>query len=300
MTFNVKRSHPIPIENTMPECERKQWLGLERYFRYSWTHAFFNWKRHRIMAGENVRTALLKMPFKIRRVMELGCGSGDGLFDMYDMSSDIEGIQWFGLDLNYSQISDGMRRSRFRVSERNMQSINFLAADLINLPLADASLDMLLCCEVVEHLPDPQIALAEMARILKPGGYAFITTPNPDNLVEQVGYTIDKLTRGSLKRLFWAGHDEISAPAMNAVAGLGHVSVYPFKIWRNWLEKAGLEVIQKVRGPMVFGGPFFDRHFFISGLMIALDPILDRLPGRFLLSNSLGLLCCKQPNNRSK
>ena len=70
--------------------------------------------------------------------------------------------------------------------------------------MADASLDMLLCCEVVEHLPDPQFALIEMARILKPGGYAFITTPNPDNLVERLGYAIDKLTRGSLKRLYLA------------------------------------------------------------------------------------------------
>jgi len=107
------------------------------------------------MAGGNVRTALLNMPSKRRRVMELGCGSGDGLFDVYDVSSDIEGIQWFGLDLNYSQISAGKRRSRFRVTERNMQPINFLTADLFRLPLADASLDMLLCCEVVEHLPDP-------------------------------------------------------------------------------------------------------------------------------------------------
>jgi ubiquinone/menaquinone biosynthesis C-methylase UbiE len=278
----------------MSEFESKQWLGQETYFKYSWTHAFFNWKRHRIMAGKKVRKALLNMPSKRRRVVELGCGSGEGLFDVYDVCSDIEKIKWFGIDLNFSQISAGKRRSQFRVSERQMQPINFLAADLFSLPLADASLDMLLCCEVVEHLPDPQIAIAEMSRILKSGGYALITTPNPDNLVERVGYAIDKLTRGFLKRQFWAGHDEISAPVLDAEAGLGHVSVYPFKIWRNWLEKAGLKVIQKVRGPMVFGGPFFDRHFFISGLMIALDPVLDRLPGRFLLSNNTGILCCKQ------
>jgi SAM-dependent methyltransferase len=160
--------------------------------------------------------------------------------------------------------------------------------------MADSSLDLLLCWEVVEHLLEPPIALAEMARILKPGGYALITTPNPNNLVERLGYAIDRLTRGYLKQLFWAGHDEISAPEMDAEAGLGHVSVYPFKTWRNWLKKAGLEVIQKVRGPMIFGGPFFDRHFFISGLTIALDPLLDRLPGRFLLSNNLGILCCKK------
>jgi ubiquinone/menaquinone biosynthesis C-methylase UbiE len=278
----------------MPESDRQQWLGQERYFRYSWTHSFFNWKRHRIMAGGKVRNALLNMPLKRRRVIELGCGSGEGLFDVYDACSDIQKIEWIGLDLNHTQISAGKRRSQFRVAERNIQPINFLTADLLRLPLADSSIDLLLCCEVVEHLPGPQIAVAEMARILKPGGYAFITTPNPNNLIEGVGYFIDRLTKGWLKRLFWSGHDKISAPALDAEAGLGHVSVYPFKTWRSWLKKAGLEVIQKVRGPMIFGGPFFDRHFFMSGLMIALDPLLDRLPGRFLLSNTIGILCCKQ------
>jgi ubiquinone/menaquinone biosynthesis C-methylase UbiE len=110
-----------------------------------------------------------------------------------------------------------------------MQPMNFLTADLFRLPLADASLDILLCCEIVEHLLDLPTAFPEMARILKPGGYAFITTPNPDNLVERVGYFIDRLTRGCSKRLFWAGHDNILAPALNAEVGLGRVSVYPFK-----------------------------------------------------------------------
>jgi ubiquinone/menaquinone biosynthesis C-methylase UbiE len=291
-----EKLHPIRIENSMTASERKQWLGQESYFRYSWTHAFFNWKRRRIMTGKKVRTALLNIPSKKRRVVELGCGSGDGLFDVYDACSDIEGIQWFGLDLNYSQISAGKRRGFCRVTERNMQPINFLTADLFRLPLADASLDMLLCCEVVEHLPDPQIALAEMARVLKPGGYAFITTPNPDNLVERVGYAIDKLTQGYLKRLFWAGNDEISAPPLKAEAGLGHVSVYPYKLWRNWLESAGLPAVRKIRGSMLFGGPFFDRHPFFAGCAIALDPLLDLLPGRYLLSNNMGILCRKPIN----
>jgi len=278
----------------MSEVERKQWLEQERYFRYSWTHAFFNWKRHRIMAGKKMRTALLKMPSKVRRVVELGCGSGDGLFDVYDVCSDIEKVQWFGLDLNHSGVSAGKRRSRFRETERNMKPINFLTSNLTNLPLADACMDMLLCSEVFEHLPNPKDAIDEMARILKPNGHAFITTPNPDNLVERLGYGIDKIAHGALKRLFWSGYDEISAPPLHAEAGFGHVSVHPFKTWRDWLEKADLVVIQKVRGPMVFGGPFFDRHFVISGLMIALDPLLDRLPGCFLLSNNLGILCRKR------
>ena len=113
-------------------------------------------------------------------------------------------------------------------------------------------------------------------------------------LVEQTGYAIDKVTRGSLKRTFWAGCDNISAPLLTAAAGLAHVSIHPYKVWQAWLRDAGLQVVRKVRGPMLFGGPFFDRHPFISGVLIALDPILDRLPLRFLLSSNLGMLCCKR------
>jgi len=48
-----------------------------------------------------------------------------------------------------------------------------------------------------------------------------------------------------------------------------------------------------LRGSILFGSPFFDRHRFISGMMIALDPWLDRLPGKFFTTINLGMLCHK-------
>jgi len=277
----------------MSDAERKKLLAQERYFGRSWTHIFYNWKRNRIMLGKTTRSILQITPHKLRRVIDLGCGSATNLFEVFDMCSDIHCVQWYGLDLNIREVLAGARRSRIRVSECNKSAINFLAGDLFYLPIADASLDMLLCSEVLEHLPDPYPAITEIVRVLKPGAYAFITTPNPNNMVERLGYAIDKMTRGALKRAFWKGHDKISAPPLSAEVGLGHVSVYPYRVWRAWLEKAGMEIIRKVRGPMVFGGPFFDRHHLISGCIIALDPLLDRLPCRFLLSANLGILCRK-------
>jgi ubiquinone/menaquinone biosynthesis C-methylase UbiE len=47
------------------------------------------------------------------------------------------------------------------------------------IPLPDASLDLVLCCEVIEHMDvDPMFLLAEINRVVKPGGHLFITTPN--------------------------------------------------------------------------------------------------------------------------
>jgi ubiquinone/menaquinone biosynthesis C-methylase UbiE len=50
-------------------------------------------------------------------------------------------------------------------------------SDITAIPLPAASVDVILCTEVFEHLPEPIAALAEMTRLLKPGGRMFLTAP---------------------------------------------------------------------------------------------------------------------------
>jgi SAM-dependent methyltransferase len=45
------------------------------------------------------------------------------------------------------------------------------------LPFDDASFDCVICTEVLEHCPDPGRTLAEVSRVLRPGGRVFLTTP---------------------------------------------------------------------------------------------------------------------------
>lgn len=49
--------------------------------------------------------------------------------------------------------------------------------DAMKLPLTDSSVDTILCTEVLEHLPNPEKAIAEFARILKPNGVLITTAP---------------------------------------------------------------------------------------------------------------------------
>jgi ubiquinone/menaquinone biosynthesis C-methylase UbiE len=50
--------------------------------------------------------------------------------------------------------------------------------DASRLPFPDASFDLAVCLEVLEHLVDPQLAASEMLRILRPGGRVLVTVPN--------------------------------------------------------------------------------------------------------------------------
>lgn len=50
-------------------------------------------------------------------------------------------------------------------------------SEISQIPAPDASMDVILCTEVLEHVPEPIEALREMARLLKPGGRMFLTAP---------------------------------------------------------------------------------------------------------------------------
>lgn len=54
--------------------------------------------------------------------------------------------------------------------------IDFIC-DITSIPAESSSFDMVLCTEVLEHVPEPIKALQEMSRILKPGGHLLLTAP---------------------------------------------------------------------------------------------------------------------------
>ena len=52
-----------------------------------------------------------------------------------------------------------------------------VVADVPGLPFEEASFDAVLCTEVLEHVPEPKEALANIQQILKPGGILYLTAP---------------------------------------------------------------------------------------------------------------------------
>ena len=63
--------------------------------------------------------------------------------------------------------------------------------DLTRIPHANASFDSVLCCHVIEHIPDDRRAMRELRRVLAPGGFGILQTPvqSMDRTVEDPSVT---------------------------------------------------------------------------------------------------------------
>jgi len=83
-----------------------------------------------------------------------------------------------------------------------------VVADLHDVPLEEASIDAVVCTEVLEHVADPALVLAELHRVLRPGGRLLVTVPFVNELHEEphdhYRYTSHGL-RGLLERAGFEG-----------------------------------------------------------------------------------------------
>ena len=69
---------------------------------------------------------------------------------------------------------------RYIATDRHWQKMMTKASiqsDTAALPIADARIDAVLCTEVLEHVPNPAQVIAEIGRVLKPGGRFLLTAP---------------------------------------------------------------------------------------------------------------------------
>ena len=99
----------------------------------------------------------------------LDVGSGAGQLAKHLLKYADPGTQITCFDLS----PEMLRRARQRIKSNWPR---FVAGDLSQMPFVDASFDCITCGYVLEHLPNPQTGLAELARLLRPGGRIFLLT----------------------------------------------------------------------------------------------------------------------------
>jgi ubiquinone/menaquinone biosynthesis C-methylase UbiE len=81
-------------------------------------------------------------------------------------------IRYVAVDLSEKMLA----RARRRAAARSLQQVEFLAADMTDLPFADETADLFLSFSGLHMVPNPERAIAEIARCLKPGGRVIGTT----------------------------------------------------------------------------------------------------------------------------
>jgi SAM-dependent methyltransferase len=122
------------------------------------------------------------------RVLEVGCGAGHLL-------ARLPAGRATGVDLAESLLTRTAARLRGRAA--------LAQGDAGALPFAAGSFERIYCSEVLEHLVDPRAAVAEIGRVLRPGGVAVLSVPN-EGLINRAKAVVRRL---GLWRLIMRGSD---------------------------------------------------------------------------------------------
>jgi SAM-dependent methyltransferase len=149
------------------------------------------------------------------RVLDMGCGGGRHAFSLFKRGADV-----VAFDLSYKDLVEV--KSMFAAIHLADEAPTDASAVTVNgsayqLPFEDASFDRIIAAEIMEHLPEDELAMSELYRVLKPGGLIAVTVP-----------------RWLPEKVNWALSDDYhNEPG-------GHIRIYKGSELRSKLEKQGL------------------------------------------------------------
>ncbi|MCL4396082.1 MAG: class I SAM-dependent methyltransferase [Chloroflexi bacterium] len=153
-------------------------------------------------------------------LLDIGCGTGWAV--RYVARSLDEQGEFYGIDLAPKMIE------RARENSRDYDRVHFMSANVESMSFADDFFDVAICTNSFHHYPNPQTALYQIRRILKPGGRLYI---------------MDVTTDGPLSRLL----DRVTAAREPE-----HVKFYSTAEYRSFFESARLKHVasQTILPPM--------------------------------------------------
>lgn len=147
------------------------------------------------------------------------------------------------------------------------------------LPLPDASVDAVVCVRVLHHIEDPRAAMAEIRRVLRPGGILVLEFANKRNLKAIARYLV--------RRQAWSP----LAPGPHRYRAF-HVDHAPADV-RRWLRGAGF-TIEATRAASLFRLPVLSRHV-PAHVLVAAERPLQRLLGELTPGPSVYLRAVRRP-----
>lgn len=124
-------------------------------------------------------TALAVETLPAASLLDAGCGDGRFLAAIAGGAARPERL--VGCDISARILETARRAVEMRGAEAE-----FVRANLERLPFEDGEFERVLSVQVVEHLVDPGAGIAELARVLKPGGVLILSTDNAANALSRV------------------------------------------------------------------------------------------------------------------
>ena len=189
-----------------------------------------------------------------QKILDIGCGSGRHTCAAYGL----KGVIVTGADIDIRDVAEAKDRLIFhdRLGAHGNGQWNLSVADITRLPFKNNAFDMVICSEVMEHIPNESKAVKELVRVLKPGRRLAISVPR---------YLPEKICWG-------LSHDY-------HLANAGHIRIYKKRKLIALFQNAGL----KTRGAH-FAHSLHTPYWWLKCLMgpTREDILLVNLYKRFL------------------
>jgi 2-polyprenyl-3-methyl-5-hydroxy-6-metoxy-1,4-benzoquinol methylase len=172
------------------------------------------------------------------KILDAGCG-----FGMYSMILAEKGFTMDSIDVDKIRTDELLRMTEeFPViSDR----IHVFTGSLTQLPFTDNTYDLLICSEVIEHIPDHLKAIHELSRTLKPGGKLILTVPYSSafNMQHYKRFAHERpgYKKNELRQLFAAESLELETA----------------KYYEHWLGTRLFNVFNKLHSPALMGILFY-------------------------------------------
>jgi SAM-dependent methyltransferase len=156
--------------------------------------------------------------------LDLSCGEGELLQKLTDLGLTMEGTHYRDDDYILRQPEPILKQATIHNPVDLTQP----------LPFADASYDLVLATEVIEHLPAHAPIIMEIGRILKPGGTLIFSTPNPHRTLSRLQFLVTGTHALNGARLGW------HVPAEELYST--HYNPVYFPVIHSLLYQSGLQV----------------------------------------------------------